>query len=117
MNLVFAGINTFDDTPPEEWFQMNAVLRLSLGNFLFFAIFALTMIGVKDQNDRRDAWHHGGWIAKFAIWVVLVVLMFFVPNIVISVYGKLFFCCSYHMLLSLLHSNLDHIYAFAPFFC
>ncbi|VAH49058.1 unnamed protein product [Triticum turgidum subsp. durum] len=79
-------INTFDDTPPEEWFQMNAVLRLSLGNFLFFAIFALTMIGVKDQNDRRDAWHHGGWIAKFAIWVVLVVLMFFVPNIVISVY-------------------------------
>ncbi|VAH49059.1 unnamed protein product [Triticum turgidum subsp. durum] len=80
------GINTFDDTPPEEWFQMNAVLRLSLGNFLFFAIFALTMIGVKDQNDRRDAWHHGGWIAKFAIWVVLVVLMFFVPNIVISVY-------------------------------
>ncbi|KAM3368294.1 hypothetical protein ACQJBY_016682 [Aegilops geniculata] len=79
-------INTFDDTPPEEWFQMNAVLRLSLGNFLFFAIFALTMIGVKDQNDRRDAWHHGGWIAKFAIWVVLVVLMFFVPNIVISIY-------------------------------
>ncbi|KAF7009785.1 hypothetical protein CFC21_024286 [Triticum aestivum] len=79
-------INTFDDTPPEEWFQMNAVLRLSLGNFLFFAIFALTMIGVKDQNDRRDAWHHGGWIAKFAIWVVLVVLMFFVPNIVITVY-------------------------------
>ncbi|VAH33673.1 unnamed protein product [Triticum turgidum subsp. durum] len=66
---------------------MNAVLRLSLGNFLFFAIFALMMIGVKDQNDRRDAWHHGGWIAKFAIWVVLVVLMFFVPNIVISVYG------------------------------
>ncbi|KAF7017112.1 hypothetical protein CFC21_030601 [Triticum aestivum] len=79
-------INTFDDTPPEEWFQMNAVLRLSLGNFLFFVIFALTMIGVKDQNDRRDAWHHGGWIAKFAIWVVLVVLMFFVPNIVISIY-------------------------------
>lgn len=65
---------------------MNAVLRVSLGNFLFFATFALTMIGVKDQNDRRDAWHHGGWIAKFAVWAVLVVLMFFVPNVVITVY-------------------------------
>ncbi|KAM0907867.1 hypothetical protein ACQ4PT_015847 [Festuca glaucescens] len=79
-------INTFDETPPEEWFQMNAVLRVSLGNFLFFAIFALTMIGVKDQNDQRDAWHHGGWIAKFAVWAVLVVLMFFVPNVIVTVY-------------------------------
>lgn len=83
-----AGINAFDQTPPEEWFQMNAVLRVSLGNFLFFATFALMMIGVKDQNDRRDAWHHGGWIAKIAIWAVLIVLMFCVPNIVITIYGK-----------------------------
>ncbi|XP_047090654.1 probable serine incorporator [Lolium rigidum] len=79
-------INTFDQTPPEEWFQMNAVLRVSLGNFLFFATFALTMIGVKDQNDQRDAWHHGGWIAKFAVWAVLVILMFFVPNVVVTIY-------------------------------
>jgi serine incorporator 1/3 len=83
-----AGINAFDQTPPEEWFQMNAVLRVSLGNFLFFAIFSLVMIGVKDQNDRRDAWHHGGWIAKIAVWAVLIVLMFCVPNIVITIYGK-----------------------------
>ncbi|KAK3146567.1 hypothetical protein QOZ80_3BG0268150 [Eleusine coracana subsp. coracana] len=82
-------INAFDHTPPEEWFQMNAVLRVSLGNFLFFAIFALMMIGVKDQNDQRDAWHHGGWIAKIAVWAVLIVLMFCVPNIVITVYEVL----------------------------
>ena len=69
---------------------MNAVLRVSLGNFLFFATFAVTMIGVKDQNDRRDALHHGGWIAKFAVWAVVVVLMFFVPNVVVTVSGKLF---------------------------
>uniref|UniRef100_A0A0D9WMJ3 Serine incorporator n=1 Tax=Leersia perrieri TaxID=77586 RepID=A0A0D9WMJ3_9ORYZ len=79
-------INTFDYAQPDEWFQMNAVLRVSLGNFLFFAIFALMMIGVKDQNDRRDAWHHGGWIAKIVVWVVLIVLMFCVPNIVITIY-------------------------------
>ncbi|KAG6575017.1 Serine incorporator 3 [Cucurbita argyrosperma subsp. argyrosperma] len=74
---------------PEEWFQMQAVLRVSLGNFLFFAIFALIMIGVKDQNDRRDAWHHGGWMAKMVIWILLVVLMFFLPNVVFSIYGVL----------------------------
>ncbi|CAN6287702.1 unnamed protein product [Urochloa humidicola] len=57
-------INAFEHTPPDEWFQMNAVLR----------------------NDRRDAWHHGGWIAKIAVWAVLIVLMFCVPNIVITIY-------------------------------
>jgi hypothetical protein len=47
------------------------------------------MIGVKDQNDQRDAWHHGGWIAKFAVWAVLVILMFFVPNVVVTIYEVL----------------------------
>ncbi|CAK7332995.1 unnamed protein product [Dovyalis caffra] len=76
-------------THPKEWYQIQAVLRVSLGNFLFFAIFALIMIGVKDQNDRRDSWHHGGWIAKMVIWLLLVVLTFFLPDAVISVYGIL----------------------------
>ncbi|EXB95837.1 putative serine incorporator [Morus notabilis] len=77
------------ETHTKEWYQIQAVLRVSLGNFLFFAIFALIMIGVKDQNDRRDSWHHGGWIAKMVIWLVLVVLMFFIPDAVISFYGTL----------------------------
>ncbi|MBA0855681.1 hypothetical protein Goshw_017251 [Gossypium schwendimanii] len=70
----------------KTWYQEQAVLRVSLGNFLFFAILALIMIGVKDQNDRRDSWHHGGWIAKMVIWILLVILMFFLPNVVITVY-------------------------------
>ncbi|KAK7855736.1 uncharacterized protein LOC111994108 [Quercus suber] len=81
-------INT-SDTHTKEWYQIQAVLRVSMGNFLFFAIFALIMIGVKDQNDKRDAWHHGGWIVKMVLWILLVVLMFFLPNAVISVYGTL----------------------------
>ncbi|KAK9992492.1 hypothetical protein SO802_027477 [Lithocarpus litseifolius] len=81
-------INTSDNYT-KEWYQIQAVLRVSMGNFLFFAIFALIMIGVKDQNDKRDAWHHGGWIAKMVLWILLVVLMFFLPNAVISVYGTL----------------------------
>lgn len=87
---MLTGINT-SDTNTKEWFQIQAVLRVSLGNFLFFAIFAIIMIGIKDQNDRRDSWHHGGWIAKMIIWLLLVVLMFFLPNVVISIYGNFFF--------------------------
>lgn len=74
-------------THSKEFFQIQAVLRVSLGNFLFFIILALIMIGVKDRNDRRDSWQHGGWIAKMVIWLLLVVLMFFLPDVVISVYG------------------------------
>ncbi|KAF5787782.1 putative serine incorporator/TMS membrane protein [Helianthus annuus] len=79
-------INT-SDTLSDEWFQMEAVLRVSFGNCLFFTILAVMMIGIKDQNDRRDGWHHGGWIFKIVIWALLIVLMFFLPNPVISVYG------------------------------
>lgn len=68
---------------------MQAVLRVSLGNFLFFGILALIMIGVKDQNDKRDSMQHGGWIAKMIIWLLLVVLMFFLPNEVITIYETL----------------------------
>lgn len=73
-------------TQTKTWYQEQAVLRVSLGNFPFFAILALIMIGVKDQNDKRDSWHHGGWTAKMVIWILLVILMFFLPNVVITVY-------------------------------
>lgn len=82
-------INDFSHTPTKEWFQTSAVLRVSLGNFLFFTIFAVMMIGIKTQKDIRDGWHHGGWIVKIICWALLVVLMFFLPNPVISVYETL----------------------------
>lgn len=84
----FSWINTSDNLS-KEWFQTQAVLRVSLGNFLFFGLLALIMIGIKDQNDKRDSWHHGGWVAKLVIWVLLVALMFFLPNGVITIYGFL----------------------------
>jgi serine incorporator 1/3 len=64
------------------------VLRVSLGNFLFFTILAVIMAGIKDQKDPRDKIHHGGWMAKVFCWVVIVFLMFFVPNGVVSFYGE-----------------------------
>lgn len=84
----FSWINTSHDEP-KEWYQVQAVLRVSLGNFLFFGILSLIMIGVKDQNDKRDSLHHGGWVAKMVIWALLIVLMFFLPNVIISIFGVL----------------------------
>ncbi|KAL2930321.1 Serine incorporator 3 [Bienertia sinuspersici] len=83
----YAGINYFQQTPDKEWFQTDAVLRVSLGNFLFFTFLAVVMIGVKNQKDPRDSLHHGGWMVKIICWCVLVILMFFLPNEIISLYG------------------------------
>ncbi|XP_072989889.1 uncharacterized protein [Typha latifolia] len=79
-------INHFHRTPDREWFETDAVLRVSLGNSLFFAVLAIIMVGIKDQKDPRDGVHHGGWMAKIFCWCVLVFLMFFVPNGVVSFY-------------------------------
>ncbi|XP_061347884.1 uncharacterized protein LOC133293347 isoform X2 [Gastrolobium bilobum] len=45
------------------------------------------MIGVKDRNDRRDSWHHGGWTVKVVIWLLLMVVPFFLPDVIILIYG------------------------------
>jgi hypothetical protein len=62
-------INHFHKTPDREWFETDAVLRVSLGNFMFFTILALLMAGIKDQKDPRDQIHHGGWMAKVFCWL------------------------------------------------
>ncbi|AQK75711.1 uncharacterized protein LOC100191588 precursor [Zea mays] len=82
-------INHFHKTPDREWFETDAVLRVSLGNFLFFTILAVIMAGIKDQKDPRDKIHHGGWMAKIFCWVIIVFLMFFVPNGVVSFYESI----------------------------
>eukprot|EP00897_Mesotaenium_endlicherianum_P004540 jgi/Mesen1/4113/ME000216S03366 len=81
-------INVFDMKPSREWFGTQAVLRVSFGSFAFFAAFATLLIGVKDQRDVRDSWHHGGWMIKFILWSLAVVLAFFAPNSLINFYGS-----------------------------
>lgn len=87
---VNAGINHFHKTPNREWFETDAVLRVSLGNFLFFTILAVLMVGVKNQKDPRDSLHHGGWMMKVICWCILVIFMFFLPNEIVSFYGNQF---------------------------
>ncbi|MCO5579600.1 hypothetical protein L7F22_033457 [Adiantum nelumboides] len=69
-----------------EWLEMQVVLRVSLGSFLFFALLSLLMIGVKDQKDWQDS---GGWTTKLIGWFLSSILMFFLPNGVITAYGIL----------------------------
>ncbi|KAF5817110.1 putative serine incorporator/TMS membrane protein [Helianthus annuus] len=107
-------INHFYETPDREWFETDAVLRVSLGNFLFFSILALLMVGVKNQRDPRDSLHHGGWMMKVICWCLLVILMFFLPNGVISFYEStskfgsgLFLLVQVVLLLDFVHSWND----------
>ncbi|PRQ50324.1 putative serine incorporator/TMS membrane protein [Rosa chinensis] len=80
-------INHFHQIPDREWFETEAVLRVSLGNFLFFTILSVVMIGVKSQKDPRDSIHHGGWMMKVTCWFLLVIFsLFFIPNGIISFY-------------------------------
>ncbi|ERN07099.1 probable serine incorporator [Amborella trichopoda] len=79
-------INHFAHTPDREWFQTDAVLRVSLGNFLFFTLLAVIMIGVKNQKDPRDSLHHGGWMVKIVTWCIVVILMFFLSNGIVEFY-------------------------------
>ncbi|KAL9407083.1 hypothetical protein Peur_004055 [Populus x canadensis] len=82
-------INHFHKTPDREWFETDAVLRVSLGNFLFFTILAIMMVGVKNQKDPRDSLHHGGWMAKVVCWCLLVIFTFFLPNEIVSFYESI----------------------------
>ncbi|KAJ6961591.1 serine incorporator [Populus alba x Populus x berolinensis] len=82
-------INHFHKTPDREWFETDAVLRVSLGNFLFFTILAIMMVGVKNQKDPRDSLHHGGWMGKVVCWCLLVIFMFFLPNEIVSFYESI----------------------------
>lgn len=86
--VIDAGITQFNQTHNREWFETDAVLRVSLGNFLFFTILAVMMVGVKSQKDPRDSLHHGGWMMKIISWCLLVIFMFFIPNEIVSFYGK-----------------------------
>ncbi|GMH17525.1 hypothetical protein Nepgr_019366 [Nepenthes gracilis] len=79
-------INHFHRTPDREWFETDAVLRVSLGNFLFFTTLAILMMGVRNNKDPRDGVHHGGWMMKIICWCLLVVFAFFLPNEIISFY-------------------------------
>ncbi|XP_075503614.1 uncharacterized protein LOC142540981 [Primulina tabacum] len=75
-------INHFHTTPDTEWFETDTELRVSLGNFLFFTILAIFMIGVKNPKDPRDSLHHGESSSKFGSGLFLLVQVVLLPDFI-----------------------------------
>jgi hypothetical protein len=75
-------------SPSDSWYGQQAVYRVSLGNFLFFGLLALTMLGVKFKGDKRDQYlQHGGWFVKIGLWLICNIVPFFFPASLINSYG------------------------------
>lgn len=69
-----------------------AVLRISMGNVLFFTLMALVCLGVSREDDDyhlgfdRRAFHTGCWPYKVMLWALLVGTAFLYPEHVFTVY-------------------------------
>lgn len=49
----------------------------------------LCTAGTSKLNERRDLWHSGRWPAKVVLIIFLMVLPFFIPSVVIQIYGDI----------------------------
>lgn len=75
--------------PSDKWFGQQAVYRVSMGNFLFFASMSLALLGVKYKGDKRgQVLQHGNWMIKLVVWVLFMALPFLFPNSLVQAYGK-----------------------------
>ena len=56
------------------------VYRICFGMTMFYAVFALLTIRVRDGRDCRATLHNGYWGVKFIAFIGLIVAAFFMPN-------------------------------------
>lgn len=74
----------------EKWYGQQAVYRVSMGNFLFFGLLSLVLLGVKFKSDKRDQYlQHGGWIVKVGLWVGFNIIAFLAPVGLVNAYSWL----------------------------
>ncbi|KAL8120206.1 uncharacterized protein LOC141661519 [Apium graveolens] len=73
----------------EDCLGAEGVLRVSLGCFIFYFILFLCTAGTSKLNERQDLWHSGRWPAKVVLIIFLMVLPFFIPSVVIQIYGDI----------------------------
>ena len=63
-----------------------AVLRISFGSLLFFALMGILTFAVTDGDDIRLHIHTGFWPIKFLVWAGLCASTFAMPNGTFNVY-------------------------------
>lgn len=73
--------------PSDEWFGKQAVYRISFGNFLFFALWSVLLVGVKYKKEARAKLHTDGWFLKLILWAAMNAFPFFLPNESMEVYS------------------------------
>lgn len=66
----------------------SAVLRLSFGNFLFFAAHLLLLLGVRKRTDWRAFLHAGMFPLQLIAWAALLGMTFALPNHVFYIWGQ-----------------------------
>lgn len=76
--------------PSDKWFGQQAVYRISMGNFMFFASLSLALLGVNFRNDKRGRFlHYGNWALKMFAWLFFSALPFLFPNGLVAAYAWL----------------------------
>ncbi len=64
------------------------VLRISFGNFIFFAAHLLLLLCVSKEADLRRFFHTGLLPLQGIAWLGIIIACFAMPNHVFSVYGQ-----------------------------
>ena len=65
-----------------------AVLRVSFGNFLFFALHFVVLLGVTRRDNWRLFLHAGLWPLQLIGWAALLGMTFALPNHVFYIWGQ-----------------------------
>lgn len=64
------------------------MLRLSFGNFMFFAAHFVVLLGCRSKSDPRRFVHTSLWPVQLLIWAGLLGVTFAMPNHVFVVWGQ-----------------------------
>jgi serine incorporator 1/3 len=63
-------------------------LRISFGNFIFFAAHVIVLALLRSPDDARLGIHTGLWVWKLLLWIGALVGAFFMPAGSIQSYGE-----------------------------
>ena len=63
-------------------------VRISFGNFCFFALHMLCLVCIRSEDDPRVELHGSFWLWKALVWAGTIVGFFFVPSSALYGYAQ-----------------------------
>jgi len=73
--------------PTQLCYGTMSVYRICAGLAIFHFILSLVMIRTRDRSDQRNTLQHSWWLLKLVALIVLIIILFFIPNIVFVGFG------------------------------